>query len=300
MKRPRSSKVINGEDAVSVASFDHGTEAMVDGSAFGPSPLELNSRNLHSHRSRQSLPSFPRNLLARSYIVAVFASVIGTASFTPLPVVDASMPTARGVAPFLTMTDLDSFYINDGVDANILFQKRRIEEQDASADEDSSSQPSETTSNIEECTVPAGKCELCNFSEQKTEEACHETGLWQKFECRQTAGSKDESSSDSTFKMKSCKYTDFDEGIAMIQFQSLCLLIGSLSIMSVRKQKRLTSSLFDRRKHQGANATRSNPTAGSNKKSIGRIVEDYDEIEFTPMTNQESERVSLVERMEII
>jgi len=79
-----------------------------------------------------------------------------------------------------------------------------------------------------------------------------------------------------------------------------CFLIGSLSIISLRKQKRLSTSLFDRRKQQAANAVRPTSTVGSSKRSVGRIVEDDGEIEFTPMTNQERERVPLVERMEII
>jgi hypothetical protein len=61
--------------------------------------------------------------------------------------------------------------------------------------------------------------------------------------------------------------------------------------------------MFDRRK-QGANGARSNATAGSSKRGSGRIADDDEEIEFTPMTNQQREMTPLVEsesvRMEII
>jgi hypothetical protein len=88
-----------------------------------------------------------------------------------------------------------------------------------------------------------------------------------------------------------------------------CLLIGVLSIISVKKQKRLSSSIFDRRKQRGGANTNtntnnvwSNSMNGSNKRGNSRssISDDEDEIEFTPMTNQQRERVPLVERLEII
>jgi len=156
----------------------------------------------------------------------------------------------------------------------------------------------------------------CTFSEQKTYEACRATGKWQKF-------GRTTESSETIFEMKSCKYTDFDEGFAMFQFQIFCLLIGCLSFMSVRKQRRVSSSIFDRRKQQGASnnsnsnsnnsiingSARSKSSATNGKMSTTRAVEDgcnddEDEIEFTPMTNQEKERVPLMEiqaeHMEII
>jgi len=39
---------------------------------------------------------------------------------------------------------------------------------------------------------------------------------------------------------------------------------------------------------------------GSSRRAGSRSVEDDEEIEFTPMTNQKRERAPLVERMEII
>ena len=83
--------------------------------------------------------------------------------------------------------------------------------------------------------------------------------------------------------------------LPQFQFQILCLVIGVLSIVSVKKQKKLSLSMFERRKQQGAAVvSRSNPITGSNKRN------DEEDIEFTPMTNQQRERVPLVARMEII
>mmetsp|Transcript_27003 Transcript_27003/g.63393 ORF Transcript_27003/g.63393 Transcript_27003/m.63393 type:complete len:308 (+) Transcript_27003:213-1136(+) len=307
MKRPRSAKLVHDEDPVAMAAFDGGTSATADGPTSVSSAPVRNARRLRSRR--RSGRSSPRRLLAGSCVAVVaFASVMGTVF--SLPAADAAVATGeRGGAPATAKTDADAFRAGDGGVPNALFRERRIEESDASPDQDasssSSSRPSEPSPEIEECAVPAGKCELCMYSDHRAEEVCRETGRWQKFECllpddSKSAGTEGEPSSDPAFKMKSCKHTDFDEGVAMLQFQSFCLLIGSLSLVSVRRQKRLSSSLFDRRKQHGPNAARSNPTAGSTKRAVGRIVEDYDEIEFTPMTNQERERAPLVERMEII
>ena len=64
---------------------------------------------------------------------------------------------------------------------------------------------------------------------------------------------------------------------------------------SVKKQKKLSLSMFDRRKQQGgSNNGGSSNGVGSNKRN------DEEDIEFTPMTNQQRERVPLVARMEVI
>jgi hypothetical protein len=78
-----------------------------------------------------------------------------------------------------------------------------------------------------------------------------------------------------------------------------CFLIGALAIISVKKQKRLSTSLFDQRKQSAIAA------ANDSRRSSDRISENDDEIEFTPMTNQQKEMVSLMEinnndHMEII
>jgi len=175
---------------------------------------------------------------------------------------------------------------------------------------ESSLPPSSSSELNKEKCEPVGKCEQCTFSEQKTYEACHDTGRWEKFECIFVEATKMSSSLSTTeeeesenkistknIQMRSCKYTEFDEEFAMVRLQIFCFLIGSLAIMSVKKQKRLSTSLFDQRK-QEANAINS-------KRSSDCIVENDNEIEFTPMTNQKKEMVSLMEinnneHMEII
>ena len=74
-----------------------------------------------------------------------------------------------------------------------------------------------------------------------------------------------------------------------IRLQIFCFLIGSLAIISVRRQKRISTSLFDQRKQQGRN------TAATAKRSSECISENDDEIEFTPMMNQQKEKVPLME-----
>lgn len=86
-----------------------------------------------------------------------------------------------------------------------------------------------------------------------------------------------------------------------------CLLIGSLAFASVRKQKRLSASLFDQRK-QGINGTAATPQQPPRGRRDSNLVtpdsrESEEEIEFTPMTNQETiplVRVDSNSRLEII
>ena len=65
-------------------------------------------------------------------------------------------------------------------------------------------------------------------------------------------------------------------------------MIGALAIISVKKQKRLSTSLFDQRKREATN------TVANGNRSFS-VSENDDEIEFTPMTNQQKEMVSLME-----
>lgn len=179
---------------------------------------------------------------------------------------------------------------------------------------------SPTISNwAEEKCIQVGQCKRCSSSEQQEYKACRDTGRWVKFECimttetdnnnfllpRSTAAAEDEILSKISLSekvdMRSCKYTEFDEEFTMIRLQIFCLLIGSLAIVSVKKQKRLSFSLFDQRKQQ-----RANTTANNGKRSSDFVTEDDEEIEFTPMTNQlQKEKVPLMEisnnvHMEII
>jgi hypothetical protein len=158
--------------------------------------------------------------------------------------------------------------------------------------------PTETTSfsssssgeqSGEVCT-PIEKCQQCTYSEQKDFEACKETGRWEKLQC---ATSTEQTVSTRT-KMMSCKYTDADQEFAMVRLQMLCFVIGSIAIMSVRKHKRLSVSLFDQRKQGGLGGGEQMNGTPSKKNSM-LVTANDEEIEFTPMTNQEREKVPLME-----
>ena len=99
--------------------------------------------------------------------------------------------------------------------------------------------------------------------------------------------------------------------IWQVRLQMMCLLLGGLAIMSVRKNKPISASLFDQRKQQGQQQSQqsSNNRAGGgggggnfkapDKKRSSYITENDEEIEFTPMLNQRQqqqlEMVPLVE-----
>ncbi|KAG7351727.1 cytidylyltransferase-like protein [Nitzschia inconspicua] len=161
--------------------------------------------------------------------------------------------------------------------------------------------PSKTTVSKEdkdEVCTPVEKCQRCSFTDQQNYDSCKETGRWEKVECS-TDTVNGTSSSSSRFVMRSCKYTEADEDFAMVRLQMLCFLVGSIAVMSVRKQKRLSASLFDQRKQHGAVVVGATTNGNTNNKRNDSFVsshdQDDDEIEFTPMTNQEREKVPLME-----
>lgn len=320
MKRPRESKYISEENVLFSLS------SILDGTTRTTSHRNWSSCHHRRSRHRSRRQIVPNTLFIGSCFVAALALMSGITQFPTLPVANASILTSTstrtsGIASEMVVADLD---LDNGISENFFNEMlrggRRIEQ--FSADDDDKTASTSST-NAEECTVPAGTCMHCTFSEENMYDVCLETGRWQKFQCFLPGDSKtEEESQDPMYKMKSCKHTDFEGGLAMIQLQTFCLLIGVLSIMSVKKQKRFSSSMFDRRKQRGGADTNSNSNSNTNTNSnsntnamrsnamtesnmIGRsrstIADDEDEIEFTPMTNQQrAERVPLVESLEII
>ena len=94
--------------------------------------------------------------------------------------------------------------------------------------------------------------------------------------------------------------------LVQVRLQVICLLIGGLAIVSVRKQNRLSASMFDRRKQQrtpaASTSTANNNNRGKRNSCIVTNNDDEEhEIEFSTMTNQTTrEMAPLVARMEII
>lgn len=302
MKRPRADKCISDERISSRSVYDDKTAAMVDGSTLTSSPRKCHRR---TYRNRRTSPLSRKTLLVGSCVVATLSLALGIAPFPALPMVDASMTSTSVIASAMKMkmTDPDIDHNTSEEKWDNIIRRRRIEDLqqlEVSPSLDEVLKQSTSASDLK-CTEPAGQCMHCTFTEQKMYDVCLQTGRWQKFKCNPPVDAKsEEEAAAAVFTSKSCKHTPFDEGVAMIQLQIFCLLIGWLSIMSVRRHKRQSSNMFDRRKQQGANVTKSNSTAELGRKTSTFIAEDEDEIEFTPMTNQQRERIPLVERMEII
>lgn len=61
---------------------------------------------------------------------------------------------------------------------------------------------------------PISECEMCTSSDQKTIDACKETGRKQKFECSPI--SFDESKHSVSTEIRACKRTEADEEFAMV------------------------------------------------------------------------------------
>ena len=60
---------------------------------------------------------------------------------------------------------------------------------------------------------------------------------------------------DSRHKIESCQRTRTDEEYLMAQLQVICLLVGSFSFLTVKRQRQLYASGFDQRKDLGATAS---------------------------------------------
>jgi hypothetical protein len=134
-----------------------------------------------------------------------------------------TITSTSGIASEMAGTDL-----NIDIDSNekqfheMLRGGRRIEQTSADDNENDSKQSSSSSlfssTTVEECTVPAGTCMHCTFSEQKTYDVCLETGRWQKFECLlPSASNPEDESQDTMYKWKSCKHTDLEGGLAMVR-----------------------------------------------------------------------------------
>lgn len=282
MKRPRE----NSHQHSNCGENDNSRspiEDMADKSLF-PHVVAHSPRKQHSRRpqnQRNSTLFLPKNLLLGLCILV-------TLTFSGIP----SLPAAHALSSSSSSTARNMGFTDSPRFSSDEFIFRRINE---------IQQVEET---IEECIVPVTKCTQCTFSEQRSFDICKETGKWQKFKCIMPGETGTESGDDDPDyreETRSCKYTDFDNVFAMFQLQFFCLFIGVLSIISVKKQKKLSMSMFDRRKQQGATSLRENNNVGNNKRSDGHIAyDDEEDIEFTPMTNQQRERVPLVARMEII
>ncbi len=227
MKRPRESTHSScGENDVPRSQL----EGEVTCESLFPLVFASSHRDQRSRQHRcgsQRRSSFlPRNFLVGACFIAALA-------LSSLPEAHA-LSSTRNIANVNSATSFE----------DVVF--RRIEETKEAENE---------SSNPEECTVPAGKCTQCTFSEQKTYEACKETGKWQEFKCflpGENTGSEDE---DVKFEMRSCKYTDLDNGLAMVGTNNsrrkrkwsgevdggVCVIFPSLYAMS---KHCLTDSIF--------------------------------------------------------
>eukprot|EP00934_Nitzschia_sp_Nitz4_P005635 Nitzschia sp. Nitz4//scaffold9_size221794//17256//17974//NITZ4_001315-RA/size221794-snap-gene-0.119-mRNA-1//-1//CDS//3329560908//5625//frame0 len=122
------------------------------------------------------------------------------------------------------------------------------------------------------CTVST-KCYVCTTSDFQSDPSCKPTGRKEDQRCSYRTGDDIEMKTESY----SCQYTEAEEGFAMVRFQMLCLVFGSLACMAVRRQKRSSASLFDQRK-MAANARKQRPT-------------EEIEIEFTTPSKKNYEEV---------
>ena len=246
MKRPRLNKYSNKEESLSLLCLDGSSMTTVTASGVRlsePAPRRWNSCR---RRFRPISTLLPNTLRLGSCLVATLTLLLGFLWSDSIHLVDASKASTSGIKSDVTMTYLDASsqqqWDKNPRGGRIEQQRRALkwknkrerryleEEEYEDIFSDSSVEADVSSAYEEECIIPAGKCMECTFSEQKAYEACQVTGKWQKFECilageaetrriEQEALStmSSSSTSDTLFKMNSCKYTNFDEGFAMVR-----------------------------------------------------------------------------------
>lgn len=90
---------------------------------------------------------------------------------------------------------------------------------------------------------PISECELCERGQLANNE-CEETGRHIKWSCNE------EDENEDIIEYTSCKRTRIEEEYNVVRFEAVCLLISLFSLRSVRREKLLSESLFDKLKRQ--------------------------------------------------
>jgi hypothetical protein len=90
---------------------------------------------------------------------------------------------------------------------------------------------------------------------------------------------------------ESCKRTAADEEFLLVRLQVFCLLLGAFAVVSVRKQKIVSASLFDQRKLQAEQERKER----ERKRESGQSIELVSMEETVPLTSIVSSAASLVE-----
>jgi len=106
----------------------------------------------------------------------------------------------------------------------------------------------------------------------------------QRFECFSNANDDaDNEKSHERAEIRSCERTQADEHFLMMQFMISCLVIGGVAVLSVRKQKRVSASLFDQRKF----GAQQKPKRNTMVTAVSSVA-DEGEIEFSTMSSTNS------------
>jgi hypothetical protein len=94
---------------------------------------------------------------------------------------------------------------------------------------------------MSECR-PVTECELCPGGSRSGHSGCERTGKRAKYKCR-----TQEAVSTTFYTHQSCTRTVLDEEMYMTRFQVYCIIIAFFALRSVKREKNLSASLFERR-----------------------------------------------------
>lgn len=138
----------------------------------------------------------------------------------------------------------------------------------------------------ESCTV-LEFCRRCTDGDRRDHPECQSTGIVSIVKCL----TEEE---EHTIMYQVCQRTKADEEFLMIRLQVFCLVLGVLSLLSVRKQKSNASSLFDQRmrtpKANGAIGIELSGTASKTRH----------EGTLSRMTSREEEKMPLTQHLDVV
>lgn len=136
----------------------------------------------------------------------------------------------------------------------------------------------EPTNHQEICTLKT-ECRECTRRDKETIPECKSTGKIAAFTC--VTVEKGDEKTESRRKIESCRRTRTDEDYLMVQLQIICLLVGSFTFMTVKRQRQLHASGFDQRKESfysnySRNTNNNNVDRSSTPEERAPLADDED------------------------
>ena len=150
---------------------------------------------------------------------------------------------------------------------------------------------SPSSSAQESCTV-LESCRRCTDGDRRDHPECQSTGIISISKCPLL----EEEEEAESIVYQVCQRTKADDEFLMIQLQMMCLVLGVLSFLSVRRQKSSASSLFDQRQRMRT----PNPNGGAIELGTASKTRHEGTTTLSRMNSRDEEKVPLTQHLDVI